>query len=176
MNNNFSNQQTEIIDIEDSARTSQHPLPGRHYKIKVDDDLIIFTKERVTGLEILEAACRTPAECFRLYLKRKDCELIKIGFDEVVDLIKGDIEHFVTKPPDIFYYDLDEESRTTDHKEMTPDQILISAGIDPRTHYLVQLFPDGSKENYKGKGQEPIKMKCPCMKFISILDGPCPVS
>jgi hypothetical protein len=106
----------------------------------------------------------------------KGCDFEKIDLNEIVDLTRPGIEHFVTKPPEVFYYDVDDEPETTDLKEMTPNQILAATGIKPATHYLVQINSDGNQTSYKDKGDESIKMKCPRMKFISILNGPMHVS
>lgn len=171
---NISN--TEIIDLHDYSKADRKPPVGKHYQVKVDEQTVVFNKEKVTGLEILDAACRTPAECYTLYQKFKDCDFEKIDLTEVVDLTKPGIEHFITKPPEVFHYDLDDEPETTDLKEMTPNQILADGGIDPKTHYLVQINPDGSQTSYKDKGEQAIKMKCPRVKYISVLNGPTPVS
>jgi len=124
----------------------------------------------------LEAAGKTPIECFSLYQKLKGCDFEKIDLTEVVDLTRPGLEHFVTKPPEVFYYDLDDEPETTELKEMSPNQILQAGGVNPKDHYLVQVNVDGSQISYKDKGDIPIKMKCPRVKFISVLNGPTPVS
>lgn len=171
-----TNIQEELIDIEHYSNTNQKPPSGKRYQVKVGELTIVFNRDKVTGREILEAACRTPAECFTLYQKLKDCDFEKIDLTEVVDLTKPGIEHFITKPPEVFYYDLDDEPETTDLKEMTPNQILVAGGVDPKSHYLVQVNADGTQVNYKDKGDIPIKMRCPRVKFISVLNGPTPVS
>lgn len=166
----------ELIDIEQYSIDGKVPPHGKRYRVKVDHEKIIFDKDKVTGRELLEAACKTPVECYSLYQKFRGCDFEKIDLNEIVDLRKLGLEHFVTKPPEVFYYDLDDEPETTDLKEMTPDQILKAGGVDPKTHYLVQVNADGSQTSYKDKGDQPIKMKCPRMKFISVLNGPTPVS
>lgn len=166
----------DLIEIEHYSNTNQKPPTGRRYQVKVDNLKLIFNYEKVSGKEILDAAGKTPAECFTLYQKLKNCDFEKIDLNEIVDLTRPGIEHFVTKPPEVFYYDLDDEPETTDLKEMTPNQILAAGGVDRRTHYLVQINADGSQINYKDKGDIPIKMKCPRVKFVSVLNGPTPVS
>lgn len=166
----------DLIDIEHYSNTNQKPPSGKHYRVKVDNLPLVFKHEKVKGIEILEAASKTPTECYSLYLKLKNCDFEKIDLNEIIDLTKPGVEHFVTKSPEVFYYDFDDEPETTDLKEMTPNQILAAGNVDYKTHYLVQVNPDGSQENYKDKGDDPIKMKCPRAKFISILNGPTPVS
>lgn len=166
----------EVIDLNDYSKTDRKPPVGKHYQVLVDQELVIFEKEKVSGREILKKADRNPPECFSLYLKRKGCEPDLISLDELVDLTSSGVEIFFTKPPEIFFYDLDGEPETTDLKEMSPNQILVAGGVDPNTHYLVQINGDGSQTSYKDKGDQPIKMKCPRVKYISVLNGPTPVS
>lgn len=168
--------QEEVIDIEHYSNTDKKPPKGKRYQVKVDEKTIVFDKEKVSGQELLAAAGKTPVECFSLYQKLKGCDFEKIDLTEVVDLTKPGLEQFITKPPEVFYYDLDDEPETTDLKEMTPNQILKAGGVDSKTHYLVQVNADGSQVSYKDKGDHPIKMKCPRTKFISVLNGPTPVS
>ena len=166
----------ELIDIEHYSNINQKPPSGKHYQVKVDHQQLVFNKEKVTGLEILDAAGRTPPECHTLYQKFKGCDFEKVGLTEVVDLLRQGIEMFITKPAEVFYYDLDDEPETTELKEMTPAQILIAGGINPKTHYLVQINSDGSQVNYKDDADKSIKMQCPRIKYVSVLNGPTPVS
>ena len=166
----------ELIDLDQYSKSDKRPPAGKRYQVKVDDQTIVFNNEKVNGREILDAACKTPVECFTLYQKLKGCDFEKIDLNEVIDLTKPGIEHFVTKPPEVFYYDFDDEPETTDLKEMSPNQILEAGGIDPKTHYLVRVNADGSQTSFKEQGDLPIKMKCPRVKFISVLNGPTPVS
>jgi len=71
-------------------------------------------------------------------------------------------------------YTVDDEPQSTTSKILTPRQILTDAGIDPATHYLVQL--QGQHQiSYKDTPDVEIKMH-EHMKFISISTGPTPVS
>jgi hypothetical protein len=73
-----------------------------------------------------------------------------------------------------FTYFVDEEQQTTTAHILTPVQILQAAGIDPGSHYLVQL--EGQHQvSYQDKPDEQIHMH-QHMKFISISTGPTPVS
>lgn len=75
--------------------------------------------------------------------------------------------------PTFTYFVDDEQHATTEHV-LTPVQILQAAGIDPGTHYLVQL--QGQHQlSYQDKPDEQIHMH-EHMKFISISTGPTPVS
>jgi hypothetical protein len=73
-----------------------------------------------------------------------------------------------------FNYTLDDEPQSTTQHELTPQQILQNAGIDPATHYLVQL-EGNHRTSYEGKPTELIHMH-EHMKFISVSTGPTPVS
>jgi hypothetical protein len=71
-------------------------------------------------------------------------------------------------------YLVDDEEQTTTEHQLTPTQILTNAGIDPATHYLVQI-EGNHKVSYENKPNEIIHMH-EKMKFISIAVGPMPVS
>ncbi len=166
----------EVIDLSEYSKTDRKPPVGKRYQVLVDQELIIIDKEKATGREILLKAGKKPPECFSLYLKRKGCEPDRISLDELVDLTSPGVEIFFTKPPEIFFYDMDNEPETTDLKEMTPVQIMKAAGVDPKKHYLMQLLENGDQIKYKDNPEQPIKMRCPRMKFFSVLNGPCEFS
>lgn len=74
----------------------------------------------------------------------------------------------------IIHYTVDDEKQTTKAHELTPTQILQHAGIDPTSHYLVQL--DGHHRiSYQNEPNKEIHMH-EHMKFISVSTGPTPVS
>lgn len=73
-----------------------------------------------------------------------------------------------------FNYTVDGEHQSTSQHEMTPVKILEAAGIDPKTHYLVQIIGK-EKESYKDNPNTAIHMH-ENMKFISVATGPTPVS
>lgn len=180
-NKNNKNQDTqsvdEVIDLEAYTKSDKKPPVGKKYKVRIDDEYFIFDHHIVTGKEILIKADKLPVECHTLYKKLKHCDFEKIDLHEEVDLAKPGIEHFVVKPPEVFNYTVDSEPETTDQKVLTPNQILELAGIKPVSdYYLVQKNPDGSEISYKGKPNEPIKMLCPEMKFVSIYNGEMTVS
>jgi hypothetical protein len=167
----------EIIDVAAYTINGQKPPAGQKYKVKIDDESFVFDHQLVTGKEILEKAGKTPVVCFTLYQKLKHSDFEKIDLIETIDLAKPGIEHFTVKPPEVFYYTVDEEPETTDQKELTPNQILELAGIKPVSdYYLVQINPDGTQTPYKDTPTNPITMRCPAMKFVSIFRGETPVS
>jgi hypothetical protein len=73
----------------------------------------------------------------------------------------------------IIEYTVDGKPQKTTETELTPDQILAKAEIDPKTHYLVEI-KGREKISFQGK-TEPIKLH-DGMKFISVSTHPTPVS
>lgn len=72
-----------------------------------------------------------------------------------------------------FDYTVDGKPQSTTQHELTPNQILQNAGIDPATHYLVQII-GREKKSYQGNN-DPIHMH-EHMVFISVSTNPTPVS
>ena len=73
-----------------------------------------------------------------------------------------------------FNYKVDTEEQSTTSHILTPKHILSNAGIDPTTHYLVQI--EGNKRtSYQTTPDQEIHMH-EHMAFISISTGPTPVS
>jgi hypothetical protein len=73
-----------------------------------------------------------------------------------------------------FDYTVDGEAQSTTEHVLTPTKILQGAGIDPATHYLIEIVGNTQK-SYKDKPNEAIQMH-EHMKFISVATGPTPVS
>ncbi len=73
-----------------------------------------------------------------------------------------------------FHYLVDAEAQETDEHELTPDEILRNAGLDPATHYLVEI-KGSTKESFQGKGSVEIRMH-DHLVFVSVFTGPTPVS
>jgi hypothetical protein len=78
------------------------------------------------------------------------------------------------KPGPVFDYTVDDEPQSTTEHTLTPTEILRNAGIDPATHYLVQIVGHTQK-SYKETPSEPIHMH-EHMKFVSVFTGSTPVS
>jgi hypothetical protein len=66
-----------------------------------------------------------------------------------------------------------EPVQTREHR-LTPNQILGLAGIDPASHYLVQV-KGRQQVSYQGKGEEPIIVHEHAV-FVSVSTGPTPTS
>ncbi len=142
------------------------------FKVKINEKFFYFEKKLVTGCEILEKSENMPVECYTLYQKFKKGDFEKIDLNEEVDLSQIGVERFVVKPPEIFHYFVDDEPESTEQKELTPNQILELAGINPvEDFYIVQIFEDRSQLSYQEKPNENITMVCPAMRFISVFRG-----
>lgn len=167
----------EVINLAEYSKSDKKPPVGKKYDVIIDDRKYTFDHHLVTGKEVLEKAEKMPPECFSLYLKLKHCDFELIKLSDKVDLTERGVEHFVTKPPIVFHYSVDNEPETTEFSELTPNQILEFAGITPvADYYLVQILEDGKQVSYKDTPDNPIKMKCPAMKFVSVFRGETPVS
>lgn len=136
------------------------------YIATVDEIEIAVHYPKITGAHLLREAGFEHIKCHTLYQKFKGCDFEKVAMDEVIDLSKEGIEHFITKGPDVFNYEVNGEPETTDKKELTPNQIIQLKGVHPHSHYLVQLLHDGGRIVYAYCPDEPIKMDCRGMKFI----------
>jgi hypothetical protein len=166
-----------IIDIEVFARENKKPPVGHKYRVKIGHEYFVFDHHIVTGKQLLEKACLEPVECHTLYKYFHKGDFRRIGLHDEVDLAAHGVEHFVVKPPEVYHYMVDTAPESTEEKELTPNQILMLADITPiEDYYLVEILPDGQQISFKGKGNEPIKMRCPGLKFVSAFNGETPVS
>jgi hypothetical protein len=76
--------------------------------------------------------------------------------------------------PPTFQFTVDGESYSTTEHILTPIQIMQLAGIDPVTHYLVQLIGQ-NQESFQDEPNKEIHMH-QHMRFIAIPTGPATVS
>lgn len=167
----------EIIDVEEYITSGKKIPKGKKYRIRVDEKKVLLDHEIVTGEEILKSAGLLPIECYSLYLKEKGCDFKLIRSHDKIDLSDEGVEHFISNPPVVFNYFVDNEPETTEEDELIPDQILELAGITPvKDYYLVRVNKDGSQISYKDTPDKPIKMECPAVNYISIFRGEMPVS
>ena len=70
-------------------------------------------------------------------------------------------------------YFVDNESQTTTEATLTVGQILKNAGLDPSSHYLIELQGDHQVEHKDINESIRVHEK---EKFISIFHGPTPLS
>ena len=73
-----------------------------------------------------------------------------------------------------FDYTVDDEPLTTAAHDLTPTQILQAAGLDPATHYLIEVTGQ-AQHSYENQPSADVHMHQHA-KFISVFSGPTPVS
>lgn len=71
-------------------------------------------------------------------------------------------------------FTVDGEPVTTTKEDLTANQILDLAGIDPATSYLVKVS-GREQESYQGRGDEEIRLH-EHEVFVSVSTGPTPTS
>lgn len=72
-------------------------------------------------------------------------------------------------------YKVDGEPQITTERELTPVEIMKNAGVDPLTHYLIELQGNNKQHSFKDTPDEPIKMHNN-LEFITAALGPTTVS
>jgi hypothetical protein len=132
------------------------------------------TEHRVwTAREILQHASVNPEEYYLVQVldddKRDSYEADPSRKIEMRDGMK-----FISISFGKIHYEVDDEPQETDHQELTPQEILAHAKIDPKTHYLVQI-KGKERISYKDDPTKEIRMRNG-MKFISVSTGSTPVS
>lgn len=93
-------EESEVIDLEEYARTGQKPPKAKHYRIRVDKQNFVVEVSEMSGRQILELAGKQPPERFRLDQKLHGGQTKKVELDEVVDFTTPGIERFMTLPLD----------------------------------------------------------------------------
>lgn len=73
------------------------------------------------------------------------------------------------------HYLVDDEPQQTFKRELTPTEIMCAAGVDPETHYLIQLREGEEPKSYKNEPTAVIPMHQK-MRFITASLRPTPVS
>lgn len=95
-----SNEQIEIIDLEEFSKENKKPPKNKKYRIRIDRQQYVVDVECMTGREILELAGKTPVEQYQLRQKLRGGQVVKIRLDEKVDFTTHGIEKFMTIPLD----------------------------------------------------------------------------
>lgn len=149
------------------ANTTEQNKITSHFSIMLNGEKLSFSNPYTTGIHILEKAGLTPVQCYTLYQKLKGCDFTRINLNEEVDLSNFEIEHFVTKEPEVYNYYVNKEPETTDKRFLTPIEILNFAGINPEHSYLIMVNEDGSETELAYEPEGKIKMLCTGLKFIT---------
>jgi len=83
------------IDIEDCSRHGRPPPKGQKYRIRIDRDKYIVEEDKITGMQILALAEKTPEE-WALNQKLGGGKRERIKADDFVDVSQPGIERFET--------------------------------------------------------------------------------
>lgn len=94
-NENKSNVELEIVEIEELARAGKEVPDGKRYRIRIDKEKHVVEKAKMTGREILHLAGKTSEE-YHLYLHSRGGQSKIIQADDVVDLRAPGVERFTT--------------------------------------------------------------------------------
>ncbi len=77
--------------------------------------------------------------------------------------------------PKEIHYTVDGEDQKSDRHLLTAEQIMVKAGVDPKTHYLIRLLPGGGEYSYKDNPSAEIHLH-DGMAFLAALVGSAPLS
>ncbi len=83
------------VDIEDCSRHGRPPPKGQKYRIRIDRDKYIVEEEKITGVQILALAEKTPEE-WALNQKLGGGKRERIKADDYVDVSQPGVERFET--------------------------------------------------------------------------------
>ncbi len=75
----------------------------------------------------------------------------------------------------LIHYTVDGEPQETTHRKKTASKIMKDAGVDPQTHYLIQLKGGHEQESYKEDPNREVPL-CEGARFITASLEPTPVS
>lgn len=81
----------------------------------------------------------------------------------------------VEQEPRTIPYTVDGEPQKTMEATLTAKKIMTAAGVDPKTHYLVQIAGQNEQVSFKGRTAEAIEMQ-DHLRFLSVSTGPTTVS
>jgi hypothetical protein len=141
-----------------------HGVPN--FATSVNEVELFFHNPKVTAMELMEKANLKHIECLELF-QLFEGDFKKIGKDDVVDLSAKGFERFIAKEAEYRSYNVNNDSENTNRRELTPDEILKLAGLDPEEHFLILVNKDGSKVSYGHQPHAIIKIECGGMKFVT---------
>jgi hypothetical protein len=139
----------------------------RHQKMRLN----AIDSNRVASLHLNRDVNRH--ECFvyesartALCFLALNCSALSLYLDVPIELIEG-------RSMPTFDYTVDGIDQSNTQHELTPNEVLSNAKIDPNTNYLVEII-GREKKSYQGS-TAPIHMH-EHMTFISVSTNPTPVS
>lgn len=144
----------------------KEPHAAPHFATSVNDTELFFNEPKVSGLELMEKSNLKHIECLELF-QLVEGDFKKIAKDEIVDLSAKGFERFVAKDAQYRSYSVNNDPEVTDKRELTPEEILKLAGLNPEEHFLILVNKDGSKVSYGHQPQVKIKIECGGMHFLT---------
>jgi hypothetical protein len=147
-------------------KNTQEPNKVTDYATSVNEIEIVVHDPKISGLELMKKANLEHVDCLELF-QLFDGDFKKIAIDQVVDLSAKGFERFITKEKEYRNYTINQDPETTDKRELTPDEILKLAGLNPEEHFLILVKKDGSKVSYGHQPHEKIKIECAGIHFVT---------
>jgi hypothetical protein len=89
-----------IVDLEEYLKENKKIPHGCRYMIKIDREKYVVNQQTITGKELIELAGKTPYDRWVLSQRLNGGAVIKIGYNDIVDLTTPGIEKFMTLPLD----------------------------------------------------------------------------
>jgi hypothetical protein len=144
----------------------QEPNKVTDYATSVNEIEIVVHDPKISGLELMKKANLEHVDCLELF-QLFDGDFKKIAIDQIVDLSAKGFERFVTKEQEYRNYTVNQDPETTDKRELTSDEILKFAGLNPEEYFLILVKKDGAKVSYGHQPHEKIKIECGGMHFVT---------
>ncbi len=138
----------------------------KNFAVSVNDIEIFIQEPKISGLELMKKAKLEHLECLEIY-QLFDGDFKKIAKDQIVDVSAAGFERFITKKSELSRYTINKDPELTDKKELTPNEILKLAGLDPEEHFLILEKEDGTKISYGHQPETKIKIECDGMHFLT---------
>lgn len=92
--------ESEIVDIEEYAKSNRVPPPAARYRIRIDREQHVVRVPSMTGRQLLELAGKEPPDRYMISQKFHGGRVKEIGLDERVDFTAPGVERFMTLPKD----------------------------------------------------------------------------
>jgi len=119
----------------------------------------------INGEDILQLLGLHHSTDYEILMKLTDGEFEPVELKENVDLKKQGVEAFQVKPYPHVSIEVDDEKYPVTEVLMTPVEIMVLAGLDPKKHYLKQIIGH-TDITYKNDPEHVIGI-VDCMKFSS---------
>ena len=97
---NNSEEELEIIDLEEFAKEGRKPGKAKFYRVRIDHEKKKFSKPIVTGEEILSSVNKSFDE-YKLFQRIKGQGKRKIEEYQEIDLTEKGVERFTTQKQNV---------------------------------------------------------------------------